>query len=107
MRRTPVGAVMATSIGGRASRSRSLLCCQPMKLYLMRLAEFPGPDVSPPVPGYLVQTDDGVNVLIDTGVSRQAIGAHRGPGAAFVKMDEEDYVASHPPPTALTPPDAP
>ncbi len=76
-----------------------------MKLYLMRLAEFPGPDVSPPVPGYLVQTDDGVNVLIDTGVSRQAIGAHRGPGAAFVKMDEEDYVVSQLARIGLTPAD--
>ncbi|HYW23829.1 MAG TPA: N-acyl homoserine lactonase family protein [Terriglobales bacterium] len=64
-----------------------------MRLYLMQLADFPGMGGAP-VPGYLVQTDDGQNVLIDTGVSRQLIGAYgRSPGVG-IRMEADDYVVS-------------
>jgi N-acyl homoserine lactone hydrolase len=36
-----------------------------MKLYLMHLGTVLANDA--PIPGYLVQTDDGINVLIDAG----------------------------------------
>ena len=36
-----------------------------MRLYILQLAL--NPDNSTPVPGYLIQTDDGTNVLVDTG----------------------------------------
>jgi N-acyl homoserine lactone hydrolase len=59
-----------------------------MKLYLMRLALIQG---IAPVPGYLVQTDDGVNVLVDTGVPKPAAGAPADPASPF-QMGEDDYV---------------
>jgi N-acyl homoserine lactone hydrolase len=64
-----------------------------MRLYLMQLADFPSLGGAP-VPGYLVQTDDGQNVLVDTGVSRQLIGAYRQSPEAGIRMEEEDYVVS-------------
>ncbi|MCA1726045.1 MAG: N-acyl homoserine lactonase family protein, partial [Thermomicrobia bacterium] len=45
-----------------------------------------------PYPGYLIQTDDGSNVLVDTGFGKEMIGAYKeatGPGP---KIDEADYV---------------
>jgi len=59
----------------------------------MQLADFPGMDGAP-VPGYLVQTDDGRNVLIDTGQPRHFIGAHRRSPDEPVRMEEEDYVVN-------------
>jgi N-acyl homoserine lactone hydrolase len=59
-----------------------------MKLYLMQLATLG----DAPAPGYLVQTDDGTNVLIDTGVPKSQIGAYREATQPTWKMDEEDYV---------------
>ena len=61
-----------------------------MKLYLMRLATIP-PDGAP-VPGYLVQTDDGINVLVDTGVPKSHIGAYGTSPEAVFEMNEEDHV---------------
>ena len=59
----------------------------------MQLADFPNMGGAP-VPGYLVQTDDGQNVLVDTGVSRQLIGAYgRSPGVG-IRMEADDYVVS-------------
>jgi len=43
-----------------------------MRLYLMVLAIFGQGD---PVPSYLIRTDDGINVLIDTGFSPEMIAA--------------------------------
>lgn len=61
-----------------------------MKLYLMQLAQLPPHDGFPgaPVPGYLVQTDEGQNVLIDTGVPRD-----RGADSPF-RVDEGEDVIS-------------
>jgi N-acyl homoserine lactone hydrolase len=60
-----------------------------MKLYLMQLGALP---LDLPVPGYLVQTNDSTNVLIDTGVPKSHIGAYREASEPTWKMDEEDYV---------------
>jgi N-acyl homoserine lactone hydrolase len=60
-----------------------------MKLYLMQLATMGGA----PAPGYLIQTDDGTNVVVDTGVPKSEVGAYREGSEQLVwKMDEEDYV---------------
>lgn len=45
-----------------------------------------------PAPGYLIQTDDGSNVLVDTGYSRETIGAYKQPDASGMRVDEQDYV---------------
>jgi N-acyl homoserine lactone hydrolase len=47
-----------------------------------------------PAPGYLIQTDDGSNVLIDTGFSRETIGAYKQPGYSGMRVDEDDYVTA-------------
>ena len=60
-----------------------------MKLYLMQVAVIR--QLGAPVPAYLVQADDGTNVLIDTGVPRALIGAYRSSEDAFAKMDDDDY----------------
>jgi N-acyl homoserine lactone hydrolase len=64
-----------------------------MRLYLMQLADFPAMGGAP-VPGYLVQTDDGQNVLVDTGVTRQLIGAYRRSPEMGIRMEEDDYVVA-------------
>src|SRR4030088_1874320 len=61
-----------------------------MNLFLMRLALIQG---IAPVPGYLVQTDDGVNVLVDTGVPKPPAGAPADPASPFT-MGEDDYVVT-------------
>jgi N-acyl homoserine lactone hydrolase len=45
-----------------------------------------------PAPGYLIQTDDGSNVLVDTGFSRETVGAYKQPGYSGMRVDEQDYV---------------
>ena len=59
----------------------------------MQLADFPTMGDAP-VPGYLVQTDDGENVLIDTGVPRQLIGAYGKSPDVHIRMNEDDYVVN-------------
>lgn len=44
-----------------------------MRLYLMQFGIQTGTGV--PVPGYLIQTDDGQNILVDTGYPAWAVGA--------------------------------
>ena len=61
-----------------------------MKLYLMQLATMR--QTGGPVPGYLIRMDDGTNVLIDTGIGREKIGAYRQSPDEPMQMDEEDYV---------------
>src|SRR5690348_9223133 len=63
-----------------------------MRLYLMQLATFI--EAEAPVPAYLVQTDDGTNVLIDTGLPRELAGAYRTSPEVQMRMDEEDLVVS-------------
>ena len=59
----------------------------------MQLADFPNMGGAP-VPGYLVQTDDGQHVLIDTGVSRQLIGAYGKSPDVGIRMEDDDYVVN-------------
>ena len=48
-----------------------------MRLYLLQFGIFAASGT--PFPGYLIQTDDGRNVLIDTGWPRSLIGAYDAP----------------------------
>ncbi|KOV89436.1 N-acyl homoserine lactonase family protein [Streptomyces sp. NRRL B-3648] len=55
-----------------------------MRLHLFNLGTTP---VGAPVPGYLVQTADGTNVLVDTGFSRAATGPK-----AMIKVGPDEGV---------------
>jgi N-acyl homoserine lactone hydrolase len=48
-----------------------------MRLYLLQLALLQPLGI--PVPGYVIQTDDGTNVLVDTGFPRSFIEHPPGP----------------------------
>ncbi|MZD07211.1 MBL fold metallo-hydrolase [Streptomyces sp. SID5785] len=58
-----------------------------MRLYLLRLGTVPG--LQAPVPGYLIRTDDGRTVLVDTG----AVPGTPGAGAG-IQVDEGQDVVS-------------
>lgn len=45
-----------------------------------------------PVPAYLIQTEEGTNVLVDTGVPKGMIGAYGSSPEAVFAMDQEHYV---------------
>jgi N-acyl homoserine lactone hydrolase len=54
-----------------------------MKLFLMRVGTvcLPGePREDIPVPAYLIETDEGTYILVDTGLAQQVIGEYQGPG---------------------------
>lgn len=55
-----------------------------MKLHLLRLGTLAG--IDGPVPGYLIQRDDGTNVLVDTGYNRQLA---RADDSVSVTADED------------------
>lgn len=63
----------------------------PQRLYLFQLATFK-PGV--PVPGYLVQTGDGINILIDTGFPKNMIGETVGFGGFIILYHENEYVVN-------------
>jgi N-acyl homoserine lactone hydrolase len=63
----------------------------PQRLYLMQLATM-GSGI--PVPAYLIQTGDGINVLVDTGFPASMIGTTSGPGGRTVVMNESDYIVN-------------
>jgi N-acyl homoserine lactone hydrolase len=63
-----------------------------MKLYLMQLALFQ--PIGAPVPGYLIQTADGTNILVDTGLPYSSIENPEGPPGMQLEMHEEDYVVN-------------
>ncbi len=66
-----------------------------MKLYLLHLA-FLQP-LGVPVPGYVIQTDDDTNVLVDTGFPHSFIEQPPGPQGPLslqVEMHPEDYVVN-------------
>lgn len=63
----------------------------PQRLYLFQLATIGG---GRPVPGYLIQTGDGINVLIDTGFPKSMIGETDRPGRMPVSMKESEYVVN-------------
>jgi glyoxylase-like metal-dependent hydrolase (beta-lactamase superfamily II) len=59
-----------------------------MRLYLLRLATI-GADV--PVPSYLIRTDDGRNIVVDTGFPDEMVVAAQQPG--YQGMPIRDGVA--------------
>jgi N-acyl homoserine lactone hydrolase len=66
-----------------------------MRLYLLQLALLQPLGI--PVPGYLIQTDDGTNVLVDTGFPHSCIERPPGPQPPLnllVEMRPEDYILS-------------
>lgn len=68
-----------------------------MRLYLLQMAlnEASGT----PVPAYLIQTDDGSNVLVDTGFARDAVGR------AGWRLGEQDLIVNQLARLGLTPGD--
>ena len=58
-----------------------------------------------PFPGYLIQTDDGTNVLVDTGFGKEMIGAYKQRTEPGPKIDEADYVVNQLAALGLTPKD--
>lgn len=58
-----------------------------MRLYLLRLGTIAG--LEAPVPGYLIRTDDGTNVLVDTGAA-----ADPSPDARIRVAKGQDVVAA-------------
>lgn len=66
-----------------------------MKLYLLQLALLQ--PLAVPVPGYLVQTDDGANILVDTGFPHSFIEHPPGPMGPLnlqVEMHPQDYIVN-------------
>ncbi len=66
-----------------------------MKLFLMQLALLQPLGV--PVPGYVIQTDEGKNILIDTGFPHSFIDYPPGPVGPLslqVEMHPEDYIVN-------------
>lgn len=64
-----------------------------MKLFLMQLATLQPDDV--PVPVYVVQTNDGKNILIDTGFPESFAGnSIELPGGRTVEMPVENFVVN-------------
>jgi len=62
-----------------------------MRLYLLQYGA--NAAAGTPYPGYLIQTDDGKNVLVDTGFPPDVTGAYRQPGnEQGARVDEEEYV---------------
>jgi N-acyl homoserine lactone hydrolase len=63
-----------------------------MRLYLLVYAR--NEASGSPAPGYLIQTGDGINVLVDTGLPRETIGAYKQPDYRGWRVDEQDYVVA-------------
>ncbi len=63
-----------------------------MRLYLMVLAIFGQGD---PVPSYLIRTDDGINVLIDTGFSLEMIAASQQSGTTEQYIRDAVPITDH------------
>lgn len=67
-----------------ANRMRS------MRLYLLSLGTMHPGNV--PVPGYLIQTGDGMHVLVDTGWPRSFVEHPEGPPGLTIEMAPEDTI---------------
>jgi len=74
-----------------------------MKLFLFKLGIILPFGV--PVPGYLIQTDSGLNVLVDTGLPYSFINNPRNPEGIQFEMKEEDYIVNRLNEIGLTPKD--
>lgn len=61
-----------------------------MRLYLLNLATMQPGNI--PVPGYLIQSNNGDNILIDTGWPISFIHAPKNPPGLTIEMDEEDSI---------------
>ena len=67
-----------------------------MKLFLFELGRFIYPDIPKPipVPGYLVQTGEGKNILVDTGFSEEFIPNPPILNGVQVDVIREDFILS-------------
>ena len=74
-----------------------------MRLYLLHYGTHS--TTGTPYPGYLIQTDDGTNILVDTGFPRETVGAYRQATEPGAKVDEENYVVNQLAALGLTPHD--
>lgn len=75
-----------------------------MRLYVLQYSV--NPESGSPVPGYLIQTDDGKNILVDTGFGEEIVGAYKQPDSQVGwHVDEEDYVVNRLAAIGLTPKD--
>jgi N-acyl homoserine lactone hydrolase len=63
-----------------------------MRLYLMQLALFQ--PMAAPIPGYVIQTDEGINILVDTGLPYSAPDNLEGPAGLQLEMNEADHVVN-------------
>ena len=64
-----------------------------MRLYLLQLGLLPTfGDVA--LPGYLIQTDDGTNVLIDTGYPRAILGAQEQAATRLLEAFPQDEITA-------------
>lgn len=62
-----------------------------MRLYLFHLGKTGS---GSPAPGYLIQTDDGQNILIDSGFPHAMIGREPPPGRAGPRAAEADFIGN-------------
>lgn len=78
-----------------------------MKLYLFELGRFIYPDIPQPipVPGYLIQTDNGRNILVDTGFPEKFIHHPPVPESAAMDMRSGEFIVDHLATIGLTPND--
>ena len=79
-----------------------------MKLFLFRLGLMHAPDVAAPIPvvGYLIQTDDGRNILIDSGFPQWFAGQSiQIPGGNTIEVAPDDFIVSRLASIGLTPAD--
>lgn len=63
-----------------------------MRLYVLPMGLYLPP--GSPVPAYLIQTDDGKNILVDSGLPRETIGVYKQPGYEGFAVDEEDFIVN-------------
>lgn len=61
-----------------------------MRLYLLNLATMQPGNI--PVPGYLIQADDGTTILIDTGWPRSFVDDPQNPPGLTIEMNQEDSI---------------
>lgn len=63
-----------------------------MRLYLLYLGTMQPGDI--PVPGYLIQTDDGTNILVDTGWPLSFVDNPQNPPGLNIRIKPEDTVVA-------------
>lgn len=63
-----------------------------MRLYLLHLGTMKPGEI--PVPGYVIQTSDGINILVDTGWPRSFVDDPQNPPGLTIKIVPEDTVVA-------------